>query len=1073
MKKDAAYYKQRIGDLPSDLLDTIRDLYTEASSHRFICMSLSELCSTLNLEYDHTEFDKSAQQIYIDINSYLEKINLKLVPCSVPVDLSFYDKIFITTKPDLNNDEDCAAVKALVAAKKTPTVKDLKHINMMNVKLSNYNIMLRVFEGLFVVSSAKLDPHQRVALNNIISKMELPKEGLAYIRTCYTYSSEYRNRHCDYKNPAFCFKPLDKDNQLKVSQYLAAISASSNYKEPFNLDYPFINDLENAYRQLVADKPEKNDLQIKQLKRLNSEFVREEISTGFVERMFLDLKNNCYNYINSFAAHENNKEELCRLIAEGSPVLKNELVKNLYNFIGSHVTPHIEKLIPQNDIIRLQKIDLPEHREANFVYTTDDKQTSIVFPNIYYTQEKILEPNKCENFEEFLSYIKGNEEISTKSSRTNSTDKTSIQILLFNFFIRLILNPLFVSYDRKDLEEAIEKLNAEYQNTQLVELLFLRTLYFAFFEAPEKSFDKIKDKSSVLIGMFYYPELTKLSLFSLLSSQGKDDISDIYAKNREIFELYIYHLATDNDQSKYKWLHDLKGTTDYFVKVIAGKIRTFISENFLNSLFKDLNVGELSSTVAHYSEHREEFNNYLIFDEALRQMSSHAHKNLQTLIHHPIFANLIAPICGDNSINIITEFNDQNGNSCLDGIREEFSAADNIIKYLSTVKPQSDHTLAKLITGELGRLEAQTIKRNLNEVIFNKYSQLCDIFKIEYSFLATECIEDHLPKLGLMVVPIDMSLPKEARAKLKQHKIITTSLPAEEMTDEFLDKLCAAQMAFIIFNYVVPVNTVEVRLSRYMELTPKQNVYAIKFFNTLRLLMHGTRPFEKNYYSNLYAEQKNNPNFKLCISYLKRIVLDEIRTSPLKNYLTEKFGLIFTLMNVKSSVKAVKENSELSTEDRQKTQKGISSSLYRSSEHSFFKANSFDTKNLDSSLIDSKLKESAQIQDVITQIRIDEGTLDAESQNISEDIQTEISDTDDNKINYSSDNARKLIEAIKSLETDVIDINEFKGLCMSLKFMSSDAAIEEINDWSYENFDEPLLDYAPEENCIYISTDLL
>ena len=50
---------------------------------------------------------------------------------------------------------------------------------------------------------------------------------------------------------------------------------------------------------------------------------------------------------------------------------------------------------------------------------------------------------------------------------------------------------------------------------------------------------------------------------------------------------------------------------------------------------------------------------------------------------------------------------------------------------------------------------------------------------------------------------------------------------------------------------------------------------------------------------------------------------------------------------------------------------------------------------------------------------------------------------------------------------------EFKGLCLSLKFMSSDAAIEEINDWSYENFDEPLLDYAPEENCIYISTDLV
>jgi hypothetical protein len=252
---------------------------------------------------------------------------------------------------------------------------------------------------------------------------------------------------------------------------------------------------------------------------------------------FLDLKNNCYNYINSFAAHENNKEELCRLIAEGSPVLKNELVKNLYNFIGSHVTPHIEKLIPQNDIIRLQKIDLPEHREANFVYTTDDKQTSIVFPNIYYTQEEILEPNKCENFDEFISFIVNRGEISSKNSRSSSADKTNIQILLFNFFIRLLLNPLFVSHNREDLEEAVEKLNEEYQNTQLVELLFLRTLYFSFFEASEITLDKIKDKSSILIGLFYYPELTKLSLFSLLCSQGNGEIEDIYQKNKEIFEL--------------------------------------------------------------------------------------------------------------------------------------------------------------------------------------------------------------------------------------------------------------------------------------------------------------------------------------------------------------------------------------------------------------------------------------------------------------------------------------------------------------------------------------------------------
>lgn len=43
-------------------------------------------------------------------------LGLKLVPCSIPVDLSFMTN-FITPKPNLNNDEDCAAVRALIKEK--------------------------------------------------------------------------------------------------------------------------------------------------------------------------------------------------------------------------------------------------------------------------------------------------------------------------------------------------------------------------------------------------------------------------------------------------------------------------------------------------------------------------------------------------------------------------------------------------------------------------------------------------------------------------------------------------------------------------------------------------------------------------------------------------------------------------------------------------------------------------------------------------------------------------------------------------------------------------------------------
>ena len=132
--------------------------------------------------------------------------------------------------------------------------------------------------------------------------------------------------------------------------------------------------------------------------------------------------------------------------------------------------------------------------------------------------------------------------------------------------------------------------------------------------------------------------------------------------------------------------------------------------------------------------------------------------------------------------------------------------------------------------------------------------------------------------------------------------------------------------------------------------------------------------------------------------------------------------------------------------------------------------------------------QSSQIQNVIEQIRIDEGNIEADDlqENISqnqEDISEKASSTNtssaesessnDNGIKLPNEACRKLVEAIKAQNSDVIDLNEFNGICLSLKFMSKDAAIEELNDWSYENFDDPLFDVAPEENCVYITEDIL
>lgn len=253
--------------------------------------------------------------------------------------------------------------------------------------------------------------------------------------------------------------------------------------------------------------------------------------------------------------------------------------------------------------------------------------------------------------------------------------------------------------------------------------------------------------------------------------------------------------------------------------------------------------------------------------------------------------------------------------------------------------------------------------------------------------------------------------------------------------------------------------------------------------------MKGAKPFDKNYYRKLSAEQRNNSNYKLCIRYLKQLAIDEIASNPLKNYLEEKFNELFLNLNIRdhSAVhghdrvqqKNVSERAE-NTDTGKENIRPLSSSI-KTSEHSFFKAASFDVRALNTDIIASKLNESAQIQDVITKIRIDEGTLEPAQSDLSENTLTEDtaseieSGSTQNSTSYTlpSKSSEQLLLSLKAQSSDVIDINEFKGMCMSLKYMSMDVAVEEINDWSYETFDEPVLDVAYDENVIYITTDLI
>lgn len=1086
MIKDAEYYKQRIKDLPYDLVNEIREMYKEAESHRFICISIKELCEKLRLEYEESAFAENCQKNYLSINSYLEALGLKLIPCSVPADLSFNDKIYISPKPNLSNDPDCSYVKDLAASKRQPSAKDLSHITRMNIKLSNYNVMLRVFEGLFVVSSSKLDPHQRVTINSIISEMELPKEGQAYLRACYTYACEFRNRHCNYKNKDYCFKPLNDEQQQRVSRYLAMIAAASNYREPFNQEYPFLEDLEKEYKKLgvkvqkqTASLDDKNDTSSK-----SSRYT----SINALERLFIELKIVAYNYLSN--QNQSKTDDFTKFLCRNSLIRNNPLVMHFYGRISNILPSGLSNLLPKENELVLENFSstLSETRAVPLLYITENKQLSLLYPNICYKNSQDLLSSSF--FEEYKAYLLNTTVIKDTGSnniKTVTSTKTNNTVLFFNFFIRLILKDAFIEKDEKLRATAALDADSEYQSTLRSELLFLNALSFLLYELPAKlKKGQVKLSANILIALFVYPELCDLALYTIFLSKQNNSIEEYYEQCRVIFELYVFKELVKTDSFKYKTFNDLKCQRAYLPEFIAVLVRKEIEKHGIGSFIRAPldNLSDLLEKNKENSLCRED-----IFDASLKKINSGVYRDLQILTVHPVFANLFAPLLNKDALSKATGFDISLKSEFTDDLYSALCENSENIKYLSSLMPDSNITLANLITDNLTRLDAQLIKRSLKDQTFTKYNQLCDFLKIEYSYLATECIENALPKLGLMIVPIAQSLPKEARSKLSYHRIISTGLAEDSLSKEFMHKLCAAQMAFLIFSFIVPVSSADVRLSRYMNLSPEQNVFTLKFLSTLKNLMKGAKPFDKNYYRKLSAEQRNNSNYKLCIRYLKQLAIDEIASNPLKNYLEEKFNELFLNLNIRdhSAVhghdrvqqKNVSERAE-NTDTGKENIRPLSSSI-KTSEHSFFKAASFDVRALNTDIIASKLNESAQIQDVITKIRIDEGTLEPAQSDLSENTLTEDtaseieSGSTQNSTSYTlpSKSSEQLLLSLKAQSSDVIDINEFKGMCMSLKYMSMDVAVEEINDWSYETFDEPVLDVAYDENVIYITTDLI
>ncbi|MGN1281411.1 MAG: hypothetical protein ACI4UM_05860 [Succinivibrio sp.] len=1088
MVKDASYYIDRFDDLPSYLLDKIHKLSREANSNRFVCMSMQELCEIFELEYTEDSFIDDCQKCYAHIGAYLEKHNLKLVPCSIPVDLSFYDKIFVTPKPDLNNDEDCSIVRSLILSKRSPTPKDAVHISRMNNKLTNYNIMLRVFEALFVVSSSKLDFHQRGAINSIISSLEFPKEGLSYLRACYTYASEYRNRHCNFSRQEYCFKPLNTEQTRQICTYLAQIAASASYIEPFNHDYPYYNELEAEFNKSAgAIRKQQNAMSYS-----SSEYIEPVELGGYtLEKLFLNSNKMVVNAGPAKNSHSNYKDIICT----DHPVKKNAFYNNLFDRLESLNPLPIDQLIPQKSRACFFYFDSVEkHRPFNGLYLTDKSAVQELYPNFLLKKE--IDHKKAENNlnELFLAYLKNSTTLtknrSASGTLTVTTELTNVSILLFNLFFKLVIDPLFIAYDREEINTAVDKLSKEYSLLKSRDLLLLRSLCFIFNDLPvQLDNDTVVIDDMTLSGLKEFPQIAGIVCSIIAQKRTDSSIRELYEICPQAFNFYLLNLAKLGSDKKAN-INKLKVTNIHTARFL---------DNILSSFIRSLDTESLDSLIS-MSTSKSDIQKTTYTDvinassEELKKYISNS-SNIY-LFHHALFKRLIYPLFCGSLVENASGFSIEMSQECLHSINQLIDDNYGTIKYLSGCENGDNNQLALLLTDRLNKLDEQILKRKLKDLTFAKLASLCDVFKVHYTNSMPSAFEISLKKLGLMEVPIDSALPRYALSAFSHHKIISTNLEEKQLTPVFIDKLCASQMTMLIFCFTVPINTAEIRLAKMMDLTPEQNVFAIKFLNTIKSLILQKKAFDAYYYKALYAEQKTNENFRLCFKYLRQLAAEEIEASPLRSYVENKFNELFEIFRAKSvtdqllkkitysGTKPHHHKDEIGVQSENRPVAAEHRASAREEKQTFFKPVSFDIRKLNSDLIKSKIEESSMIQDVINQIRIEEGSItdipeetasqtDAqpmEDMSCQSRIQTAPAES---KYTYPSDSCRKLIEDIKSQNSEVIDLDEFNGLCLSLKFMSKDAAIEEVNDWAYENFDEPIFDVAYDENCVYITTSIL
>ena len=1062
IRRTLTYYLTHQNDvLPHLFTFEIKSLQALASSKGLVLLSLKDLCNKLYIEAKtyHKEF-------YADLIKLLSCYDLAPIPFYIPNPIDENTQIYIVQKPNLYNDKDCTVIKALKEQNQIAK-RDLPKLKYALYKIQNYNILLRVFEALHTICKAKLNVYLRARLDNIINDMPLPAEGAIFIRRCFTFAAEIASYPCEFNDEKYCLSQLNPEQHKQFINIMALLAASLPYYAKIDENYPFREEIKNAYLKL---KP--NALELKTYEEINSQIPENAGSRKTRFKIFNFTK--YYSDLNSDKNENNVAEKKTNLASIHDKNEQSSFTKGIDEFyrLNRQIILNTKQFYKENknpeQALNICTLEGGFINKDNLALFIKNKNLASLIPNphlisalsIGKTNKILAQSSSLKDVEHFDALVFNPSphddqfkihELLNDKLQLESNDTLCNYALNFSSFYLLVLKPLFSGYNKKDYQD----LEINFLNSFNLELNDESSLYpqslalsYLFFRFNADNKDYLNE--DFVLSFIYCPELLSLLCHKILKSYDNnfDSLPD------HLKDLFYIAPALKYLSKNLQLFHP-----DSYVELVKFLYR-YLKQNTQNGTFKEALQYTLTISIKD--------NDYLSLKNSLIKHGFLHHDSLTEI--GKIFADLLFNEIKDNkklissvSSQSITRFFKKREKLFVDLFKDPNNKICTAIRRL-LINDESFNDLS-IIANWLNY--AKTPHKALISVFakerynIKELEELTEKILIKGNFICFPAITDYSNKNRFIFsTPFNHST-----------SVLTVLKPKPNRFNPlFIEKIKSLQCAYHLICCVNFNQSANEDIDKILSCTDFDSVqerslaktYLKTFKNYLKLYnpnpqidLKALKTFYKNDDSIV-----NTPDFyEILLRYAQKELL-RYRFSP---FFTHKLQLILDAVRI--DTKTVLSSNENSKDNN-------------------------DFNHLNKAIIDSKLQESVQVREVIGQIKAqNEENIDSEFS--PEDVSSTVNKNDNiaiekdiaavtapSEINETNtDQIDKallhLIKGVHSQQRDLMDIKEFEGLCLSSGFMSLDAAVEIANEYGYDNFDEPLFELAPEENCVYITEDLL